>query len=257
MFRRLLEGKTIIITGTAGGIGHKMVERFATHGANVFALARTMKESHILFCKELEEKFETKIFPVYFDLTDYDAMKEAYKKIKDENLPVDGLVNNAGILPVSAFMQMTSLNSLRNTMEANFTASFAFTKYVVKLMMKNGKGSIVNIASIAGLDASEGDCAYGASKAALINMTKCIAKEMGVFGIRANAICPGLTETAMILLLKKNTYDIEMGATPLGRVAQPENIADAAVFLLSDLSSYVTGQVIRVDGGVTSRVKQI
>lgn len=256
MTRRLLEGKTVIVTGTAKGIGKKMVEQFAANGASVFALARSMTSKHKDFCKELEKHSGMNIIPIYFDMTDYDAMKEAVKEIRFYRRTIDGLVNNAGILPIGTLMQMTPFNVLRDTMETNFFAPYTFSKYIIKLMLRNHKGSIVNIASIAGIDASEGDSSYGASKAALVNMTKCIAKEMGGFGIRANAVCPGLTETDMIATMRKENYEVEREATPLNKFAQPEDIANVATFLLSDLSSYITGQTIRVDGGVTSRVKR-
>lgn len=256
MGKKLLAGKTIVVTGTARGIGKKMTERFAAHGANVFALARTETDEHRAYCEEVGARYGVQVMPVYFELTDTDAMKEGVKQVRAAGLPVDGLVNNAGVLPPSELMLMTRLSVLMETIETNFIAPYSFSKFIIKLMMKNGKGSIVNVASIAGLDGSEGDSAYGASKAAVINMTKCIAKELGVWGLRANALCPGVTMTDMNEIMGADNCTVEKESTPLGKLAQPEDIANAAVFLLSDLSSYITGQTIRVDGGVTTRARR-
>lgn len=257
MSHRLLEEKTVIITGTSRGMGKRMVEQFAANGASVFALARSMTNTHREFCEELEKRYKVSVIPIYFDMTDYNMMKEAENKIKSYKKAVDGLVNNAGVSPDLALMQMTPIHELRDTMETNFFAPYIFTKYVVKLMMRNKKGSIVNIASIRGLDPYAGDSAYGASKSALIMMTKCLAEEVGRYGIRANIICPGLTETDMIAHLRDDNRAIEKEATPLGKFATPDDIVNAVIFLLSDLSSYITGQVIRVDGGVTSMRKRV
>ena len=179
------------------------------------------------------------------------------KEIRSVGRLIDGLVNNAGISPDLALMQMTTVRELRNVMETNFFAPYVFTKYIAKMMMRNRRGSIVNIASIRGIDPYAGDSAYAASKAALIMMTKCLAEEAGGFGCRVNAICPGLTETDMIAQLHDNNRNIEREATPLGKFAEPDDIANAAIFLLSDMASYITGQTLRVDGGVTSMRKRI
>jgi 3-oxoacyl-[acyl-carrier protein] reductase len=131
------------------------------------------------------------------------------------------------------------------------------TQYVSKLMMRNKAGSIVNIASTAGLDGNAGKSAYGSSKAALITFTKCLAEELGGMGIRANAICPGVTDTEMISQMHDYIYEIERNATALKKNAKVGDIANVAAFLLSDVSSYITGQVMRVDGGITTRKKGV
>ena len=256
MAEKLLEGKTIVVTGTARGVGHKMTESFAAQGANVFALARTETEEHSSFCNKLSLQYGVEVIPVYFDMTDYDAMKEAASEIRTSGYPINGLVNNAGISPNLALMQMTPIGTVRETMEVNFFSPYIFTKFMAKLMIKNKAGSIVSIASIRGIDSYAGDSAYAASKAALIMMTKCLAEEVGSYGIRANVICPGLTETNMITQLHEENRNIELEATPLKKFGQVEDIANSATFLLSDLSSYITGQTIRIDGGVTSMRKR-
>jgi 3-oxoacyl-[acyl-carrier protein] reductase len=251
----LLE-KTIIITGTARGMGRQMVETFAKEGANVFALARKDDKEHRDYCNKVADENQVKIIPIYFELTDYEAMKEAIKEIRSYKLNIDGLVNNAGITH-NSLVQMTQMSDLRNVMETNFFAPYMLTQYVSKLMMRNKAGSIVNIASTAGLDGNAGKSAYGPSKAALITFTKCLAEELGGMGIRANVICPGVTDTGMLLHMHDYIYEIERNASALKKNAKPDDIAKVAVFLLSDLSSYVTGQVIRVDGGITTREKGV
>lgn len=251
----LLEGKNIVVTGTAKGMGKQMVETFAENGANVFAHARMKSDEHIAFCEELEKKHGVQIIPIYFDLRNADAMKDAIKAIRATKLPIDGLVNNAGITYNSLF-QMTNMEELRNQMEVNFFAPFLFTQYISKLMVRNKKGSIVSISSSAALDGNSGKSAYGASKAALLTMTMCISEELASGGIRANIICPGVTETDMLSTMPDYIIDIQKEATFLKKVGTPMDIANTALYLLSDYSSYITGQVIRVDGGVTQYDKR-
>ncbi len=252
---RLLEGKNVVVTGTAKGMGRQMIQTFAENGANVFAHARTETDEHKNLCKELAEKNNVLVMPLYFDLRDADAMKEAIKTIRVTKLPIDGLVNNAGITYNSLF-QMTNMEELRNQMEVNFFAPFLFTQYISKLMVRNKKGSIVSISSSAALDGNSGKSAYGASKAALLTMTMCISEELAATGIRANVICPGVTATDMLSTMPDYIMDIQKEATFLKKVGTPADIANTALYLLSDYSSYITGQVIRVDGGVTQYDKR-
>lgn len=253
--KRLLEGKNIIVTGTAKGMGKQMVETFAQNGANVFAHARTETEEHSNYCRALAAENNVQIFPLYFDLRDAEAIKTAIKEIRGTKLPIDGLVNNAGVT-YNALFQMTNMDELRNQFEVNFFAPFLFTQYVSKLMTRNKKGSIVNISSSAAQDGNSGKSAYGSSKAAILTMTMCIAEELGSTGIRANVICPGVTETDMLSTMPDYIMDIQKEATFLKKVGKTSDIANTALFLLSDYSSYITGQVFRVDGGVTSYDKR-
>lgn len=255
MMNKLLEGKNIIVTGTAKGMGKKMIEIFAEHGANIFAHARTETNEHKDYCKELEDRNQVQVLPLYFDLRDAEAMKTAIMAIRGTKLPIDGLVNNAGITYNSLF-QMTNMEELRNQMEVNFFAPFLFTQYISKLMVRNKKGSIVSISSSAALDGNSGKSAYGASKAALLTMTLSISEELAASGIRANVICPGVTVTDMLATMPDYIMDIQKEATFLKKLGTPEDIANTALYLLSDYSSYITGQVIRVDGGVTQYDKR-
>lgn len=252
---KLLEGKTILVTGTSRGIGHEMVELFAANGANVFAHARMDSEDHLNFCKELSDRAGVMVMPLYFDLRDTEAVRGCVKEIRSTKLPVTGLVNNAGI-SYNALFQMTDIEELREQFEVNFFAPFVLTQYIVKLMLRNGGGSIVNISSIAALDGNSGKAAYGSSKAALLTLTKCISEEMASSGIRANAICPGITETEMADKLSAHIVDMTKEDTFLQKLGNTKDIANTVMFLLSDDSSYITGQVLRVDGGIARYSKR-
>lgn len=252
---RLLEGKTILVTGTARGMGHKMVEVFAANGANVIAHARKDSEEHRNFCREVSERDGVQIIPLYFELRNSDEIKDGIKEIRSTKLPVNGLVNNAGIT-YNALFQMTKIEELRNQFEVNFFAPFILAQYIVKLMMRSGGGSIVNVSSTAALDGNSGKSAYGSSKAALIAMTKSISEEMAPSGIRANVICPGITETDMIEHMHGYVFDMQKEDTFLKKVGETADVANMALFLLSDYSSYITGQVLRVDGGITQYSKR-
>ena len=247
--KKLLENKNIIVTGTRRGIGKKLLEILAANGANVWAHARIETNDFTDECKRLSEKYKIQVWPVCFEMTDYEAMRGEIKKIRNYKLQVDGLVNNAGIT-YNALFQMSDMNVVRKQMEVNFFSVYQFTQYIVKLMIRTKNGSIVNISSTAGLDGNSGKSAYGASKAALIAMTKSVAAELGNQGIRANCIAPGITETEMLSTMPDYIVEAVKNDVDLKRVGKPEDIADTAVFLLSDLSSYITGQVIRVDGGM-------
>ena len=247
MENRILEGKNAIVTGCARGIGHQIVETFAMNGANVWACARKRTEEFDKYASELSLKYGVKITPLYFELTDKDQMKAIVKQIMSEKVAVDILVNNAGIT-YNALYQMSTIDQIHHTLEVNFIAPYLFTQYIVKLMIKNKSGSIINIASSAGLDGNSGRSIYGASKAAVICATKALAEELGDKGIRANSVAPGITQTDMLSSMTEEVINETVMGTDMKRPGKPEDIANAVLFLASDLSSYITGQVLRVDG---------
>ena len=255
MAEKFLEGKTVIVTGTGRGIGNKMVETFASRGADIVACARKETSAHREYCGRLADCHQVRILPVYFELTDAAQVKQAVKEIRSMAPAADGLVNNAGVTS-NALFQMTGMDEVRRQMEVNFFAPFLFTQYITKLMVRNRKGSIVNVSSSAALDGNSGKAAYGASKAALLTMTLCISEELAAGGIRANVICPGITETDMADTLPDDIRQMQKASSFLQKTAVPEDIANTAAFLLSDYASYITGQVIRVDGGMTAYAKR-
>ncbi|MFA1647056.1 MAG: SDR family NAD(P)-dependent oxidoreductase, partial [Enterobacteriaceae bacterium] len=180
----LMQGKTVLITGCRRGMGLAMVEVFAANGANIYAHAREADDAFIENMAAIADRHQVAIWPVCFDMTDYGAMKLAIKNIMSDKRPLDAVINNAGITLNSLF-QMTSEAQLREQFEVNFFSVYLFNQYIARLMVRNQRGSIVNIASTAGEDGNPGKSAYGASKAALIAMTKSIAAELGEKGIRA------------------------------------------------------------------------
>lgn len=253
--KKILDSHNIIVTGTSRGMGKQMVETFAAFGANVIAHARIEKKEHEEYCNKIAKKYGVIITPIYFDITNEESVKNAVKSIRAMKVTIDGLVNNAGIT-YNALFQMTDIEELRRQFETNFFGPFLFTQYISKLMVRNKKGSIVNISSSAALVGNAGKSAYGSSKAALLTMTLSIAEELGISGVRANVICPGVTETDMISTMPDYIIDIQKDASFLKRLGTVSDIANTTAFLLSDYSSYITGQVIRVDGGVTSYCKR-
>jgi 3-oxoacyl-[acyl-carrier protein] reductase len=246
----LIQNKTAVITGCNRGIGKKILEVFSANGATIFACVRNVSEEFKTFTNEMEKKFNNKIIPIQFDLNDEDQVKKAASNILSSNSPVDILVNNAATI-YTALFQMTSIKKLKETFETDFFSQTLFTQYILKSMIKKKSGSILYISSSSALDGNEGRSAYSSAKAAIIAQAKVLSREVGMYNIRVNAIAPGLTDTDM---MKENTPKeivTEVASrTSLGRIANPQEIANAALFLSSDLSSYITGQVIRVDGGM-------
>jgi 3-oxoacyl-[acyl-carrier protein] reductase len=246
---KLLNDKNIILTGCNRGIGEKTLEQLAKNGANVWACTRKISQEDITKYDTLENSFHIKIWPITLDLSNSESINEAIKEIRKFKLPIDGLINNAGIT-YNALFQMSSISMIKEVFEINLFSQILFTQFVLKLMLRNNSGSIVNISSTAGIDANLGRSIYGASKAAMICITKAIAREVGEKGIRINSIAPGITQTDMIKSMSNEIIEETRQLTQLKRLGEPIDIANVCVFLLSELSSYLTGQVIRVDGGL-------
>ncbi|MGB7992449.1 SDR family NAD(P)-dependent oxidoreductase, partial [Methanoregula sp.] len=211
--------------------------------------ARTKTDAFEARAYDLSGKYEVEIWPVYFDLADHDQLKNAAKSITSSKRTVDVLVNNAGITFNAVFL-MTPMTKVQEVFDVNFFSPFLFTQYIAKTMIRQKKGSIINIASSAGIDGNAGRSVYGASKAAVICTTKAMAAELGEFGIRANAIAPGITQTTMITSMTDKVIQDTILQTDMKRIGNPLDIANTALFLASDKSSYITGQVLRVDGGM-------
>jgi 3-oxoacyl-[acyl-carrier protein] reductase len=247
----LLKDKTAIVTGCNRGIGKEILGLFAEHGADLFACARRETPEFSAQLAQLAERTGCSITPVYFDLTDAEQVKEAVKTIMASKRPIDVLVNNAGVASGSLF-QMSSLPEMRNLFEINFFSQLLFSQGISRLMTRARKGSIVNIASTAGLIGDAGMTSYGASKAALMFATKTIATELGASNIRVNAVAPGATRTDMYEQMEEKARTKLIEACALKRPAEVRDVANAALFLASDMASYITGHVLRVDGGHTN-----
>jgi len=246
----LLKSNTAVVTGCNKGIGKKILEVFSANGATVFACVRNIDEEFKSFLNELKQKFNNQIIPIQFDLNDEKKIKEAANSILTSNKSIDILVNNAATIHTSIF-QMTSVKKLKELFEVNFFSQTIFTQYILKSMIKNKRGSIVYISSSSALDGNEGRSAYSSAKAAIIAQAKVLSRELGVHNIRVNSIAPGLTNTDMMKKNHKDEIVNEMvSRISLRRIANPEEIANVVLLLSSDLTSYITGQVIRADGGM-------
>lgn len=246
---KLLYNKVALITGSNRGIGRAILETFAQNGANILACARTKNDAFERYTSEMSQKYEVEIKPLYFDLAKESEIKDACKVLISQKEKINILVNNAG-MAYGNFFQMTSIDKVREIFEVNFFSQLLVTQQLVKLIKRQGKGSIINISSISGIDAEVGYIAYGSSKAALIYATKVLAQEFAAIDIRVNTIAPGLTDTEMADQMEHKARENMVRSSAMHRLATPREIANTALYLASDLSEFVNGQVIRVDGGM-------
>lgn len=245
---KLLEGKTALITGAARGIGKALAIRFAQEGANIAFTDLEINEA----AKETEKEIEAmgvKVKGYASNAANFDQTHEVVAEIVKDFGSIDVLVNNAGITKDGLMLKMTEAQ-WDAVLTVNLKSAFNFIHAVVPVMSKQRKGSIINMSSVVGVHGNAGQCNYSASKAGMIGLAKSIAQEMGKRGIRANAIAPGFIITAMTDQLSDDVKKAWCDKIPLHRGGTPEDISDVALFLASDLSSYVTGQVIQVDGGM-------
>ncbi len=245
----MTQRKNVLITGTNRGLGRAFVEEFAKKGFNVIAHARLQNEEHECHLKKISEQNGVDITPVYFDLLDKDSLKDNIQNLIKSKTKIDVLVNSAGIAH-GGYFQMTKMTTIRDVFEINFFAQLELTQLLLRWMTRNGGGSIINLASNAGIDLSAGNCAYGVSKAAIIAFTKTLAAEYAMTKVRVNAVAPGLTDTQMADLMDEKSQNKMLDKTTQKRRATPKEIADTVIFLASDESSFVNGQIIRIDGGL-------
>ena len=246
----LLKGENAVITGARRGIGRATVEAFASHGANIWACARKKDECFEADMRTIAEKYNVEIWPVYFDVTNESEMKSAVQAIRKQGASIDILVNSAGIADESTSFQMTPIEKMKHVMDVNLFAVARLTQYISRLMARQNHGSIVNIASIAGVDGAPAQYEYAASKAAIIGATKNLARELASNNIRVNAIAPGIVDTDMGNQIEDSLRSEILSKVIMRRMGKPEEIANVIAFVASDLASYITGQAIRVDGGM-------
>src|ERR1700756_3067718 len=245
---QLLSGKTAIITGASRGIGHGIALAFAKQGANVAFTYLSSVEKGKLLENELAS-FGIKAKGYQSDAADFKAADELVNNVVAEFGTVDILVNNAGITRDTLLMRMSE-QQFDEVMNANLKSVFNLTKAVIKPMLKAKIGSIINMSSVVGVRGNAGQANYSASKAGIIGFTKSVAKELGSRNIRCNAIAPGFIETDMTGHISAEMKDTFMKGIPLGRYGSAEEVANLCLFLASNLSSYITGQVISVCGGL-------
>ena len=249
---KLLEGKTALITGAARGIGKAIALKFASEGANIaftdLVLNDEMAAGLEATRKEIEAVGVT-CRAYAGNAADFAETEEVVKKIHADFGSIDIPVNNAGITKDGLLIRMTE-QQWDAVLNVNLKSAFNFCHACAPIMMRQRKGSIINMASVVGVHGNAGQANYAASKAGLIALAKSVAQELGSRGVRANAIAPGFIETAMTAALPEEVRKDWMTKIPLRRGGQTEDIANVATFLASDMSSYVTGQVIQVDGGM-------
>jgi len=242
----LLKDKVCLVTGANRGIGAAITQRFAEEGAVVFAVARKPSSLNDMTVT-LNQKTKGMVYELYFDVTSSMDAKNAVHQIKKEYGHLDVLVNNAGIMK-DALLGMITRSSMIETFETNVFAPIEMMQLASKLMIKQKAGSIINVASIVGVNGNTGQTVYSASKGAVIAMTKTAAKELSDKGIRVNAIAPGMIETDMFLSIGEERARDYIDKIGFKRFGEPNEVADVCVFLASDLSRYVSGQIIGVDG---------
>ena len=245
---KLLEGKTAIITGASRGIGKGIAEVFAKHGANVAFTYSSSVEAADELEKELNA-LGVKAKGYKSNAADFEESAKLGQDVLEEFGSIDILVNNAGITKDNLLMRMAE-EDFDKVIEVNLKSIFNMTKAVQRTMLKQRKGSIINMSSVVGVKGNAGQSNYAASKAGMIGFSKSMALELGSRNIRTNVIAPGFIETEMTAKLDEETVKGWRKAIPLQRGGSPEDIANACVFLASDMSAYITGQVINVDGGM-------
>lgn len=245
---KLLSGKTALITGASKGIGKGIAEKLAIHGANVAFTYLSSVEKGMMLEQDLQ-KYGTKVKGYQSDASDFKAAESLINHVVNDFGGLDIVVNNAGITRDGLLMRMSEEN-FNDVIRTNLNSVFNITKACQRQMLKQRSGSIINMSSVVGLKGNAGQANYAASKAGIIGFTKSIALELGSRNIRCNAIAPGFIETEMTAVLAEETIKQWRESIPMKRGGTPDDIANCVVFLASDLSSYITGQVIQVDGGM-------
>lgn len=246
----LLSGKTALITGGSRGIGEAIVMRYAAEGANV-AFTYLSSEEKAKAIEHAASAYGVKVIAYRSDASDYTQAETLVNKVLEDFGSVDVLINNAGITKDTLILRMSE-EQWDQVMEVNLKSVFNMTKHVLKPMMKNKAGSIINMSSVVGVFGNAGQANYAASKAGIIGFTKSVAKEVGSRNIRCNAIAPGFIETDMTHALTDEQKKAYTDNIPLKRLGSGDDVANACIYLGSDLSAYVSGQVLSVCGALNT-----
>lgn len=246
---KLLSGKICMITGCGKGLGKATLIAFAEAGAEAVYANDIVEGSIDETAMELQSRYETKVITMYHDVGNFESNKKAILKIKHDYGKLDVLVNNAGVMKDALIGSVTD-DLVKWTYGINVFGSMDLLQLSTKLMLRQRQGSIINLSSIVGITGNPGQLVYSSTKGAIIAMTKTAAKELAPRGIRVNAIAPGMIDTDMMRSVGEKHLSMHLKNIPMGRLGKPEEIANAAVFLASDMASYISGQILAVDGCV-------
>lgn len=245
---QLLSGKTIMITGASKGIGKAAATLCASHGADLVLVARSIDLLNSLK-DDISNTYGSNVKNFQCDVSNSDDLKTVFQQLNTDKILLDGLVNNAGVM-IDAMLQVVKSEMIRQVYDTNVFAVMNTSQWAMKSMLRKRKGSIVNLTSIIGTNGNAGQVVYGSSKSAVIGITKSLSKELAPFNIRVNGIAPGFIDTEMTQNMDERFKEKNISAIGMKRIGTPEDVSKVIVFLLSDLSEYVTGQIIGVDGGM-------
>ncbi|VYT83558.1 3-oxoacyl-[acyl-carrier-protein] reductase [Clostridium tertium] len=244
----MIQNKSAIVTGATRGIGKEIARTLAQNGANIAFNYRTYNEEVESFIKELEG-FDVRVLAFKCDVSKEEEVNEFIKEVKNKFERVDILVNNAGITKDGLIIRMDE-KDFKDVLDVNLTGTFNMTKAASSIMVRQRSGKIINISSVVGVAGNAGQCNYAASKAGVIGFSKSVARELAGRSINVNVIAPGYINTDMTKVLPEKVREEVLKTIPMKKIGEPKEIANLVLFLSSDLSNYITGQVINVDGGM-------
>jgi 3-oxoacyl-[acyl-carrier protein] reductase len=244
-----IKDKTILITGASRGIGKELALAIATQGAHIVFNWRGEKEKANSLVEELKSAGAKEATPLFFDITDFDSMKTEIEVFFKDHGEINGLINNAGISKDTLMMRVKP-EDITSILDVNLKGAMVLTNLLSKNFLRAKNVSIINMSSVVGLMGNNSQTVYAASKAGLVGFTKSVAKELASRKVRCNVICPGFIQTEMTDALSDSAKEKYQAAIPLGELGKGEDVAQLCLFLLSDASKYITGEVIKIDGGL-------
>ena len=244
-----LQNKTAVLTGASRGIGYAILNKLAEEGADVIACSSKKTEELEQNYSEIEKKYGVKITPVFFDLSDETSVKDGIKEIKELKVPIDILVNNAGIGKIS-LLAFTKMSDAKRMFQINYFSPLMIIQSLIGIMKMSDAPAIINMCSVAGLDGGIGVSIYGSTKASLALTTKVLAQELAQMKIRVNGVAPGMIETDMASDMGEKAKGAMVASAAIKRLGTAEEVAEVVTFLASPESSYINGQILRVDGGL-------
>ena len=238
--------KVACITGAAGGMGRAVATELAKRHADLILCDLQESENFTVFIEGLKAEYGVQVYPFYFNLEDEESIKEGLKAIKVLKIKIDILVNNAG-MPHLAILPFTKMSDVKKVFQVNYFAQLQITQSLLGIIKKNENSSIINLSSIAGIDGDIGNSVYGATKASMALFTKVLSKELTSSHIRVNAVAPGLTNTNFATMMGQKAIESMEQISTMGRLGNPQEIANTIVFLASDEASFINGQIIRIE----------